>query len=437
MTHVDYQYIIPKFQKMEIIVIFILTLINGFFALSEISLVSVKRQRIEQKAQRGNRSAQIVLNLLKNPEDFLSSVQVGITLIGIISGVYGGATLVNDVIPILEKVSFLKNYAPQLAYVIVIGLITYFSIVIGELIPKTLAMRNAEKVALAVAPTIQVFTKIMYPFVWLLSVSTNLFNRIFGIKDTGEEKVTEEEIRYMIKTAGKQGVIEKEETLLHQNVFTFTAQKARSLMTHRSEVEWLDLNDDLKTLEKEITESHHSQFLVCNGEIDKIVGIVSVKDFFKNKNKPKFQFQDLLTEPIYIPENKYSIDILKIFRQKKQYIGVVIDEYGMIEGIVTLQDLIVPIVGELPDNDEDDQPDIVKREDNSLLVNGSTTIKVLNEYLAEDYFPENENNYHTLAGFILYELDTLPEIGHSFQYKNHKIEVVDRDGIRIDKVLIT
>ena len=422
---------------MEILVIFILTLINGFFALSEIALVSVKRQRIEQKAQRGHRSAQLVLDLLKNPEDFLSSVQVGITLIGIVSGVYGGATLVNDVQPVIEKFESLKPYAPQLAYVAVIGLITYFSIVIGELIPKTISMRNPERIALMVAPVIRIFTKIMYPFVWLLSVSTNLFNRVFGIKDRGEENVTEEEIRFMLKTAGKQGVLEKEESELHQNVFTFTAHKARSLMTRRTDVDWLDINESLSNIEKDIRASNRSKFLVCNGEIDKVLGVISVKDFFENKDNPNFQFQDILKEPIYIPENKYSIDILQIFRQQKQYMGVVIDEYGMMEGIVTLQDLIEPIVGDLPEIDEDDQPEIVKREDNSLLVNGSVTIKVLNDYLSEDFLPLDEGNYHTVAGFILNELDTLPEVGLSFKYKNRKIEVVDRDGIRIDKILIS
>lgn len=422
---------------MEILVIFILTVINGFFALSEIALVSVKRQRIEQKAQRGNKSAQIVLSLLKNPEDFLSSVQVGITLIGIISGVYGGATLVNDVQPILERYEVLKPYAPQLAYVLIIGLITYFSIVIGELIPKSLAMRNAEKVALWVAPVISVFTKAMYPFVWLLSVSTNLFNRIFNIQDTGEEKVTEEEIRFMIKTAGKQGVLEKEESELHQNVFSFTAQKARNLMTHRNDVNWLDINDSVAEIEKEIRASNRSKFIVCNGEIDKVLGIISVKDFFEHRDKPHFQLQDLLKEPIYIPENKYSIDILKIFRQRKQYIGVVIDEYGMMEGIITLQDLIEPIVGDLPEIDEDTESAIVKREDDSLLVNGSVSIQDLNEYLDEDFLPEDDGNYHTIAGFILYKLDHLPDVGQSFEFNNHKIEVIDRDGIRIDKVLIS
>jgi putative hemolysin len=422
---------------LEIIVIFILTLVNGFFALSEIALVSVKRQRIEQKAQRGHRSAQTVLNLLKNPEDFLSSVQVGITLIGIVSGVYGGATLVNDVLPIIEKYEPLKPYAPQLAYVLIIGLITYFSIVIGELIPKTLAMRNAEKVALGVAPIVSVFTKLMYPFVWLLAVSTNLFNRIFGIKETGEENVTEDEIRYMIKTAGKQGVLEKEESELHQNVFSFTAQKARSLMTHRSDVDWLDINDEFKTIEKEIRSSNRSKFLVCNGEIDKILGTISVKDFFENKDNPNFQLQDILKEPIYISESRYSIDILKTFRQRKQYMGIVIDEYGMTEGIITLQDLIEPIVGDLPETGEDDLPEIVRREDNSLLVNGSVSIKALNDYLAEDYLPEDEGHYHTVAGFILYELGNLPEVGYAFKYNDHTIEIIDRDGIRIDKVLIT
>lgn len=416
--------------------IILLTLINGFFALSEIALVSAKRQRIEQKAAKGSASAKIILLLQDKPEDFLSSVQVGITLIGIVSGVYGGATLVNDVQPYFEQFDLTRPYANTLAYTIIIGLITYFSIVIGELIPKTLAMRNAEKVALAVAPIIQIFTKVMYPFVKALSFSTNLFNRIFGIKDNDSDRITEEEIRYMIKTAGKQGVFEKEESELHQNVFSFTAQKAHALMTHRSDVEWLDINDPLENIEKEIRQSFRSKFLVSDGEIDKVIGVIHARDFYMHHDEPGFTLNSILKEPIYIPESKYSIDVLKTFRQQKQYFGVVINEYGVLEGIITLQDLIEPIVGDLPETDDEDQPDLVTREDGTILVNGSAMIAEVNRYLGEDFLPEDEAHYHTLAGFILHQLDTLPNAGFVFSYKERKIEIIDRDGSRIDKVLI-
>jgi putative hemolysin len=421
---------------LEILVIFILTFINGFFALSEIALVSVKRQRIEQKAAKGHKGALAVLDLLKQPEQFLSSIQVGITLIGIVSGVYGGATLVEDVKPFFGKYPTLAPYAEQLSYLLVIGIITYFSIVIGELIPKTLSMRNPERIALSVAPVIQIFSKVTFPFVWTLTKSTDLFNKVFGIKASTEDTVTEDEIRYMIKTAGRQGVLEKDESELHQNVFTFTSKRVKDLMTHRNEIDWLDINDTPDRFEFDIRASKRSKFLVCNGDIDKVVGILAVKDFFENEDRPGFDIHKILTEPIYISENKYPIDALKVFQEEKQYIGVVIDEFGVTQGVLTLQDLVEPIFGFLPESD-DDVPSIVSRDDGSILVNGTIPVEELNDFLSEDYLPVDENAYQTLAGFILSELDTLPAVGFSFIYGERKIEIVDRDGTRIDKVLIT
>ena len=256
---------------MELFVIFLFSLLNGVFALSEIALVSVKKQRMIQLAEKGSARARTVLELLKNPEGFLSAVQIGITLIGIVSGVYGGAALTDDFRPVVERVEVLRPWANEIAYTLVVALLTYFTIVVGELIPKTLA------IALGIAGFIRLFTRVAYPFVWLLTRSTNLVLRLLRIRPAEEEKLTEEELRYFIKTAGKQGLLEKEESDLHYNVMTFSDLRAKNVMTHRLEAEWIDITDPLEKIERQLLDSHHFQFPVCENDdkdaarIDKVL----------------------------------------------------------------------------------------------------------------------------------------------------------------------
>ena len=285
---------------MEIIIIFVLTLLNGFFALSEISIISARKTRIEQKAKAGNKNAQKLLQLIQEPEDFLSAVQVGITLIGIISGAYGGAALSDDMAGILHNVPFLAPYADWLSIVLVIGTITYFSIVIGELIPKTLAMGNAENIALFVAPIVKIFTTLTLPLVKILSVSTNAVISLFGIKSTNEEIISEEELRQIIKTAGKQGVIRRDENELHQNIFHYSDQKAKSLMNHRLDTEWINLDESFSYIKEKIRVSAHSKFPVCDGDFNNIVGVLSTKDFYENLILQNKTLKEAIKEPIFI-----------------------------------------------------------------------------------------------------------------------------------------
>lgn len=421
---------------MEILIIFMLTLINGIFALSEIALVSLKKSKIEQKAQQGNTRAKIVLDLLKDPESFLSSIQVGITLIGVIAGAYGGAALADDVEPLLKRIPLIAPYAEELSIVLIIGIITYFTIVIGELIPKTIALRNAESVALNVAPLIKYFTMITYPIVKLLSFSTTVILRLLGIKEAKEASMTEEELRMMIKTAGTEGVIEREESQMHQNLFLFTEQKARNLKTHRTEVEWIDMHQSLEHISTLIRNSVHSRFLVCNGSIDNIRGIMAAKDFFEKKDSEGFNMESIIQAPIFVPETMYVLDILKLFKRDKQYMAVVVDEFGSIEGIITLHDLMEGIVGDLPDLDEVDEPEFMKREDASYLISGSISIHELNAYLEKELITKNDDHYTTLGGFIIDHLNKIPDTGEKFNYNGYTFEVVDLDGQRIDKVII-
>jgi len=422
---------------MEILVIFILTILNGFFALSEIALVSVKRSRIEHLAAQGNNRAKAVLKLLENPENFLSSVQVGITLIGIVSGAYGGATLSDDMGLLLTELNFPQEYNRIVSLITVIGSITYFSIVIGELVPKTIAMNNSERIVLVCVPVIKYFTLVTFPFVKLLSGSTKLILKIFGIKDNGSERVSEDELRFMLKTARTQGLLEKEESEVHHNLFSFTDQTAASLMTPAHDVEWININSEPDFIYLKLKESVHSKFLVCTGSIDKVLGVITIKEFLEQYLKKDFKIDQILHPPVYIVQNTPAFKILNLFKSRKQYIGVVVDEFGASRGIVTLHDLTEAIVGDLPDEDETDELSIIKRNDGSYLVDGKTLIYELNRYFHYEVIAENITAYTTISGFILSKTKSIPRPGDKIKYRRYEFEVMDMDKNRIDKILMT
>lgn len=421
---------------MEIIVLIILTLFNGLFSLSEIAILSVKRHRMEQMAIKGSKNAQMVLNLLKHPESFLSSVQVGITLIGIISGAYGGATLADDLIPYIEKIDLLVPYSAGISFAIIVALITYFSIIFGELLPKTIALNHSEQIALLMAPFVRFFSNLSYPVVKILSLSTRLILKIFRIKTKVRDDLTEEEIKYLLKTAGKQGVLEKEETQMHQNIFFFSDQKAKNLQTNSNDIEWIDIHEELEDIEKKIKESPYSKFPVCDGDLDKIKGMITAEDFFERRNQKRFSIKRIMHEPIFIPENMNAFDILKLFKKRKQYIGIVVDEFGGVEGIITLHDLTEAIVGELPEIDDEIDPDIVVRDDYSFFVDAGIQIHHFNKALGAKIISEKSQDYITLAGFIIHHLKRVPKEGEKFVYNGFKFEIVDLDRRRIDKVLV-
>ncbi|HPU94784.1 MAG TPA: hemolysin family protein [Candidatus Gracilibacteria bacterium] len=421
---------------MEIFVLVILTLLNGLFSLSEIAFVSVKKYRLEKIASNGNKNAQIVLDLLKSPEVFLSSVQVGITLIGIIAGAYGGATLTEDLVPYVARISVLSEYAYGISFVVVVALITYFTIVFGELLPKTIALNYSEKIALAMARFIKIFSTLTYPFVKLLSFSTKLVANTFGIKKDRGEDLSEDELKYILKVAGKQGVLEKEETQMHQNIFFFSDQKAKNLHTPASDIEWIDINHSIEDIERQIKESPYSKFPICDGTLDNIKGIITAEDFFERRRQKRFSIKRILNEAIFIPENMNAFDILKVFKKHKQYVGMVVDEFGEVEGIITIHDLIEAIIGELPDEEDEFDPEVVKCDDGSFLIDGAIQIHQLNRTFGSKIFNEKSVDYTTLAGFIICHLQKLPKTGDRFEYKGLSFEIVDLDGRRIDKVLI-
>lgn len=422
---------------MEILIILVLMILNGVFALSEIAIVSSRKQRLEQRAAAGSAGAAAAIELQKDPEGFLSSIQVGITLIGIVSGAYGGNALADDILPTLLAVGVPENYAAGFAFGVIVACITYFSIVIGELIPKTLALNNPEKFAISVAPFITVFSRVTSPLVYLLSLSTRLFNRVFGIRENNDSGISGEEIRYLLRMAGREGRISREEVEIHDNIFSFLDLTAQSMMTRRHEVEWIQYDAPYDAIAAQLAQSTHSKFPVFDRSVDNVVGVLHARDFLERcREGEEFSLKSVLSAPLFFPEHATALQMIRAFKQKRQYFGVVVDEFGTFEGIITLHDLMEFIVGDLPDVDEKHEDDIVVRGDGSLLVSGSTLIADINKHLHAEVFAERPELYSTIAGFLLYRLQVIPPVGEILQYEGLHIEIVDIDGTRIDKVIV-
>jgi putative hemolysin len=422
---------------MEILVLGLLILLNGFFALSEIALVSSKKSRLEQMKIEKRRGAKTALKLLENSENFLSAVQVGITLIGIITGVYGGLNIAEDITPFFQKFKFLETSANEVAMAATIIVITYFSIVLGELVPKSLALSNPEKIAIKIAPSVYYFSKLFYPFVKLLSVSTNLFKKLFGIKKRSYQ-VTEAELRQMIKNASNEGVIEEGQNLLHEKVFYFADKRAKHIMTPRTEIEWIDLTDPDDAVKSAILESKHSKIICCKEDLDNFIGILNIKDYFVSLNSSSLvKITDLLGQPLIVPENTDARKVLDLIKQEQIHFCIVVNEYGSFVGIITLHDIMENIIGDMPEEGEVYEPDIFIRDDNSVLVSGDASVEILDGIIEGLIIDFEKIDYSTVAGFVINYINKIPQIGDKFSYNNYEIEIVDIDGNRIDKILIT
>lgn len=422
---------------MELIVLGFLILLNGIFALSEAALISSKKARLEQYKVKGKKGARIALKLLENSENFLSAIQVGITLIGIITGVYGGLSIADDISPFFEKYESISRYAHEIALSLTVIVITYVSIVIGELVPKTIALSNPEKIAVRVSPFVYGFSKAFYPFVKLLAISTNLINQILGIRHT-EGQMTEEELRHMIKFASHEGVIEEEQNRMHEKVFYFSDKKAKHIMTHRKDVEWVDCELKKEEFHNEILTFKHSIVIVGRKSIDEFIGVLKIKEYLVNYYSPSpRKLERLLHKPIVIPENADAQKVLDLFRQKQNYTAVVVDEYGSFEGIITLHDIIENIIGNVPEEGEKTEPDVFVRDDQSVLVSGDAPIETLVDLIEDFYIDFEEIDYSTVAGYVFNQINKIPELGDKVHVSDSIIEVVDIDGNKIDKVLIT
>ncbi|MDP2853891.1 MAG: hemolysin family protein [Smithellaceae bacterium] len=425
---------------MELLVVALLLIINGIFAMYEIALISARRSSLEEEAKFGRLGAKTALALLAEPEKVLSAIQVGITLIGIVSGAYAGLALAEDVAPLLKNVGWLAPYAHTLSVVVVVGIITYLSLIVGELVPKTIALNHAEPIAIFLSPAMKVFSSVTYPVVWILSISTKLVLKLFGVQNRIEAPVTEEELRMFLKKGSEHGVIEKEESDMINEVIRFGDKRASALMTPRVDVTWLDIHQTPDEILSESLNSSFPRLLVCEDEVDYVKGVVNVKDILAYYIKHQtLRLEEILLEPLYIAEQAPALKVLEMFRKTKKHFGIVINEYGSVEGIITLHDLTENIMGDLPALGDIDEPEVFQREDGSYLMDGSMKVEDVEDLLKVHSLFEEEDerpDVNTLGGLAMYQLNRIPKIGEKFTASGYLFEIVDMDGNRVDKLLV-
>lgn len=422
----------------EILFILVLICANGVFSGSEIAVVSARKIRLEQLAREGSRGAHLALRLANAPSDFLSTVQIGITLIGILSGALGGATLAERLGVLLDLVPLFRPYRDLLSLVLVVTVITYLSLVVGELLPKRIALNSPEAIACAIAPPMRGLSRLTAPVVHVLGVSTDGLLHLLGIRASQDPPVTEEEIKALIRQGTQAGLFEEAEHEMVRRVFRLGDRPIRALMTPRKDIDWLDINAPIDETRRQIMDSPYSRFPVCEGELDDCRGIVRVRSLLSTylAGQP-LDLSTLLQAPLYVAETTRALRILEIFRESGTHIALVTNEYGGIEGLVTLNDLMEAIVGELPSAESAEEPMVIQREDGSWLLDGLLPIDNFKDLFGKETLPEEESGtYHTLAGFIITFLDRIPMSGDGFQWENLRIEVVDMDGTRVDKVLV-
>lgn len=422
---------------LEISILIFLILLNGVFALSELAIVSSRRERLQMLVDEGNKGASIALAMAREPTALLSTVQVGITLIGILAGAFGGASLSDELAQLIAPIPVIGAYARTISLAIVVGTITYFSVVLGELVPKRLALRDPERIAAMVARPMSLLSRIARPLVRLLTLSTAFFLRVLGVRETvSESMVSEEEIKVLIEQGALAGVFEEAERDMVESIFRFGDRQLRSIMTPRTEIVWLDINDSEEIVRETVSQSHHSRFPVCDDSIDRVLGIVEAKDLLSSSwsNEP-FDLRAVMRAPVFLPETMPALRALERFKQTANQSALLVDEFGGIEGMVTLIDMMEAIVGDIPTLEEIAEPPVVRREDGSLLVEGYLDVEDLKELLDVDELPDEED-YQTLGGFVVLRLGRLPRVGDIVEWLGYRFEIVDMDGNRVDKVLI-
>jgi putative hemolysin len=419
--------------------ILLLILANGVFAGAEIALVSARRMRLQQRAEEGNTSAKTALDLSLSPNRFLSTVQIGITLVGILSGALGGATLSQHLAPLIARIPALEPYATVISFGLVVLLITYFSLVLGELIPKRLALNNPEGIAILMAKPMNVLSRLTSPIVTFLSKSTDLGLRLIGVRMLEESPITEEELIGLLEQGTRVGVFDEAEQEIVQSVFRFGDRRVDSVMTPRTEMVWLDMDDPLEETFQKAVESQYSLLPVSKGNLDNVQGILEVKDLLLARLKTEpIDLRDLIQPPIFVPESIPMLRVLEEVRARGLTLAIVLDEYGGVLGVVTLVDILKALVGDIPTGNDAFEPLVVRRPDGSWLIDGLMRVDELKELLDIDELPEQDRiGYQTLGGMIMALIGEIPTTGLSLKIFGYQFEVIDMDGRRVDKVLIT
>lgn len=425
----------------EIGLILFLTVLNGVFSMSETAIVSVRRARLQQRAEAGDDAAKVALELARQPDRFLSTVQIGITLIGILAGAFGGVGLSKDLTAWFEKLGVNPSLSHTLGFAVVVAFITYLSLVIGELIPKTLALANAEAISVRIAKPMNLLSKVASPFVWVLSVSTNGILRLFGIRETAEQPVTEDEINILIGQGVTMGAFAEEEREIVERVFRTADRRVSVLMTPRREVIYLDVADEWSENQMKIAVSDYTAFPVCDGGLDNIIGVTVLKRVWQAGIKGgTIDLRSITEKPMYVLESMHALKMLELFRGSEgTHVALVVDEYGNVVGLLTLHDVLEGIVGEVPSAAEVQEQDFsaVAREDGSWLLDGMLAVEEMLHLLNVKVVPEDMNSYNTLGGFVMARLGHIPSVGEKFDWAGVSFEIVDMDEHRVDRVLAT
>ncbi|MGB3682243.1 MAG: hemolysin family protein [Rubrobacteraceae bacterium] len=424
----------------EALFILLLVLVNGVFAMSEAALISARSARLQEMAEDGNLRARAALDLLEDPNLFLSTVQIGITLVGVLAGAFGGATIAGPLSEVIEEAPILAPYAGAVSVGVVVVVIAYLSLILGELVPKRLALGNPEMVASSVARPMRRLSRLAAPAVGFLSFSTDAVLRIMRARPGDERPVTEAEIGILIEQGTRAGVFEETERDIVERVFQLGDLRVTALMTPRPEVSWLDLESPPEENQRRMRESVYSRFPVCRGRLDEIVGVVRAKDLLvRHLDEDGLDLEKDLQKPLFVPENMYAFRLLEAFRETGQHIAFVTDEYGELEGVVTLNDVLEALVGGLPSLDEPaGDSEAVQREDGSWLLDGAMPVNRFKDLLDIKELPDERTaGYQTLAGFVMTYLKRLPAVADRFVWEGTTFEVADMDGYRVDKVLVT
>ena len=423
----------------EVLVVVLLLLANGVFAMSEIAVVSSRKTRLQQRAEEGDHAARRALQLAENPERFLATVQVGITLVGTLAGAFGGAAIAEPLALWLSRYPSVAEYARPLSLGIVVLGITYLSLIVGELVPKQIGLNHPERIAALVAGPMDVVSRVARPLVWLLTTSTQLVLRLLRIRKPEEPPVTEAEIAVLLEQGTQAGVFEEEEQELVERVFWLGDQRVVSLMTPRHRIVWLDMEASVEEHRRAMVEHRYSRYLVCQGGLDHVLGMVEVKDLWAAElsGQRVDDLRALLHEPLFIPESTRALRVLEQFRESGVHLALVVNEYGGTEGIVTLNDVLEEFAGEMGRGGVPPAPPVVRRDDGSFLIDASLSMEEFREILdLEDRRHELRGDYRTLGGFVFTTLGHVPRPGEHFDSNGYRVEVVDMDGNRVDKVLV-
>lgn len=418
---------------MEIFILACLIVLNGLFTMAEIALVSARKGRLEAQAEKGDLSARRALELAQNPDKFLSAAQIGITLIAILTGVYSGERFSKNLQPLIEQIEVLRPYADTIATTLIVILVTFLSIIFGELIPKRIGLLRAERIAKLVALPVNVFARFTHPIVWLLNKVSNLFFRLFNIQRAKDDAVTEEEIKTMITEGTEAGTIDEAEQEIIERVFHLGDRNITSLMTHRSDIIWFNLDDTEEKIKEKIMTEPHSVYPICEGNIDNLKGVVSIKDLYVSDDNA--MFKDLMRPALFVPENNTAFQVMEKFKESQLHSCFIVDEYGSVLGMITLNDILEAIIGEMPQPDIPDY-EIKEREDGSYLIDAQIPFyDFLARFEKAEWMNEGEQEFDTLAGFILHRLERIPHTGDQLEWRGFTLEIIDMDGHRIDKVL--